>query len=133
MSTDALGGRCATAVRRAPKGILMLALALIAQPFASRIGPRLRLRSLIYARMTDGNETRSIAPANTRGSCDFGNFPKNARTVAPAVARLAKATLASATTLGSNLLLAPVAVANAPTTAAATGAKSKFDPSDQNA
>ncbi len=53
VSSEAWAGSRAIPVRRAPKGTLMLALALIAQPLESRIGPRLRLRSLIHATSTD--------------------------------------------------------------------------------
>ena len=55
-------GSLATLLKVAPNGTLILARALTAQPLASRIGPRLRLRSLMYARTTDGIEMSSMIP-----------------------------------------------------------------------
>src|SRR5262245_41454243 len=66
------GGNVATAVSAAPNGRLILARAFTAQPLASRIGPRLRLRSLSQAMIIDGNEIRRMIPTKTSGICHVG-------------------------------------------------------------
>ena len=57
-----------------PNGTFILALALTAQPLASRIGPRLRRRSLSQASNIEGSEIASKMPTMASGTCHAGNF-----------------------------------------------------------
>src|SRR5215471_9255369 len=63
------GGSFAICVSDLPNGTLIRALAFTAQPFASRIGPRFRLRSFMYARINDGPEMTRRIPRITSGIC----------------------------------------------------------------
>src|SRR5271156_2193896 len=80
------GGNAATPVSAPPNGTFILALALTAQLLASRIGPRLRLRSLSQAMAMDGVEITSIMPRMINGICHASNLPRKTRMLAPAAA-----------------------------------------------
>ena len=88
----ALGGNAATPVSAPPKGTFIFALAFTAQPFASRIGPRLRLRSFSHAIAMDGAEITSMMPAMTSGTCHVSKPLRNARMPATAVANAPSST-----------------------------------------
>src|ERR1017187_4280676 len=68
------GGSVATPVNAPPNGTFIRALAFTAQPLASRIGPRLRLRSLSQASNIEGREIASRMPTIARGTCHTGNL-----------------------------------------------------------
>src|SRR5258705_13246997 len=68
------GGSWAVSVSAPPKGTFILTRPLMAQPLASRIGPRLRWRSLSQAMSIDGVEMRSRMPANARQTCQKGSL-----------------------------------------------------------
>ena len=58
-------------VSEAPKGTLILAFAFTAHPLASRMGPRLRLRSLSQARSMDGPEIINRMASTPSGISPF--------------------------------------------------------------
>src|SRR5678815_549394 len=58
---DASEGIDASFVSDAPNGTLSFACAFTAQPLASRMGPRLRFRSLSHAMAIDGPEIANIS------------------------------------------------------------------------
>ena len=60
-------GSARTWVSEPPKGTLILRSAFTAQPFASRIGPRLRWRSLSQAMSIDGPEIARSTPTTPSG------------------------------------------------------------------
>src|ERR1035441_3929941 len=68
------GGSVATPVSEPPNGTFIFAFAFTAQPFASRIGPRLRRRNLSQASNIEGNEIASRIPTMASGTCHAGNF-----------------------------------------------------------
>src|SRR5512137_2651085 len=68
------GGSAATPVSEPPKGTLIFALAFTAQPLASRMGPRFRLRSLSQARNIEGTEMASRMPMIASGTCHAGSL-----------------------------------------------------------
>ena len=61
-------GIAASFVSWEPNGMLILVRVLIAQPFASRIGAILRLRSFIEAKIIDGPEIHSKIPIRPSGT-----------------------------------------------------------------
>lgn len=63
----------------------MVARVFTAHPLASRMGARLRLRSLKYARTMDGPEMRSIKPTMAMGICHQLRLRNPVRTDAIAV------------------------------------------------
>src|SRR5579862_4826839 len=103
----------------APNGTLIFARALMAQPLASSIGPRLRWRSFMNVRITAGPENTKRIPIATSGSFHAGNPLKKPRNVANAAASVPNATLRRAITLASNTGLIDGA---APAGAGAAGA-----------
>src|SRR5450631_417532 len=114
------GGNAATPVNAPPNGTFIFALAFTAQPLASRIGPRLRLRNFNHAIAMDGAEITSMTPMTNSGTCHASNLPRKTKRLAPAAAKLPKAKLSKAMTLGSNAGFAGAAGAAA--AAGATGA-----------
>ena len=65
-SLSLIAGYFATSVRVEPNGMLILAAALTAHPFAFRRGAMLRRRSLSHAMIMAGPEITRIIPINTR-------------------------------------------------------------------
>src|SRR5579862_1992331 len=117
------GGKAATPVNAPPNGTFIFALAFTAQPLASRIGPRLRLRNFNQAMAMDGAEITSKIPAMTNGTCHGSNPLRKPRRPANAAAKVPRAKLSRAITLGSNAGLAGVAgVAGAAAGAGTRGA-----------
>src|SRR5579859_250866 len=100
------GGKAATPVNAPPNGTFIFALAFTAQPLASRIGPRLRLRNFNQAMAMDGAEMTSMIPTMTSGTCQASNLPRKPRIPAKAAAKVPKAKLSKAMTLGSKAGLA---------------------------
>ena len=72
-------GSVATEVIEAPNLTLSLTRPFTAQPLASRIGPRLRWRSLSQAMSIAGAEMSSRMPAITSTSCQKGSWNIPAR------------------------------------------------------
>src|SRR5688572_25983302 len=70
------GGSFGIPVSDAPNGTFNFALAFTAQPLASRIGPRLRLRSFSHAMIIDGPEITNSSPTTARQSCQNGSLNK---------------------------------------------------------
>src|SRR5688500_18707364 len=94
------GGSLAMPVRDAPNGTFNLAFAFTAQPLASRMGPRLRLRSFSQAISIEGPEITNSNPMIAKHNCQNGKwnnpvaYPNNEVTNAPIPAM---ATLMAAT------------------------------------
>src|SRR6266545_7498882 len=116
------GGSLATPVSEAPKGMLILARAFTAQPFASRIGPRLRWRSLSHAMTIEGSEIASIAPMTMKGTFQVGISANFENTTPRAVANEPRPTPRAATVPVSSFFGSAGLILSAPATTEAVTA-----------